>query len=263
MNKYLEKLAFRVSSGQAALAGAIAGGAAGGWSGHRSKEKEIPVGFFKTKKVKKTEAERVLSGIGAGLGGAYLGAAAGLYMHPSTRAYRRQQYQRTGGSGSGRAGNEFTSRTIHDIHADLNMPKGGFKTKTEAKSHFRKTRSQYHPDKHPGKEKEMNERMAKFNRAWDEFEKHPEGFEKLANAYLYKLAAVDFAKVKHIVKQNPAPVVLGTLLGAEGLSSTTRKKNEHEGRFRLRQVRNTMVGVGTGAVAGKVVQEGFKHIKKD
>lgn len=238
-----------------AAKGAVTGAVIGGTLGGLRKKDSVLDNKNEVRTVKRTTAARVASALSGAVTGAYVGTVIGSL----------RDLKRAGGfrGSSGKASNEYTSRTIHDIHSDLSMPKGGFKTKTEAKSHFRKMRSQYHPDKHPGKEKEMNDKMAKFNRAWDEFEKHPQGFTKLANAYLDKIAGLDFSKIKAAVKANPVATGLGAAMGLDGLASTTRKKNEASGKFRLRQLRNTVTGVGAGAVTGKIIQEGYKHFKKN
>jgi hypothetical protein len=257
MNKYLEKVAFKITPAHTAALGALAGGVGGAYVGYKEDYKEVPVSFFRSKRVKLTKEEKVLDGIAAGIGGTVLGASLGAYAHPTFRKQYHSGYYHRQHS----AGNTHTSRAIHDIHQDLGKT-GGFKTKKEATDHFRKARSKLHPDRHPGKEKEMHENMAKLNRAWDEFHSHPEGFTKLANAYLEKIAAIDFNKVKTVIKANPIPTALGTALGADGLLSTTRKKNESQGRFRLRQLRNTVTGAGTGVASGYVAQKALEHVTK-
>jgi hypothetical protein len=264
MNKYLEKVA-KITPGHAMAAGATIGAAIGGYAGYHQKQKKVPTGLFTSRKVDKTNVERVMGGIGGAVLGAYGGAAAGAYAHPATRKgfkeFRQQQYQyrqQYAGGGGRSAGNTRTARTIHNIHEDLGMPKGGFKTKKEATDHFRRARSKAHPDRHGGNHSEM----AKLNRAWDEFQAHPEGFTKLANAYLEKIAGIDINKVKAVVRANPGAVIGGTLGGLEGLSSTTKKKHEGHARFMLRQAKNTAVGVAGGSVAGKFVQEAVKHVSK-
>jgi hypothetical protein len=80
----------------------------------------------------------------------------------------------TGGSGGGGAG-FARHRDVGSIHKDLGTPKGGFKTKAEATKHYRGLAAKHHPDR-GGK----TEDMQRINAAWDEFKKHPDGFEKLA-----------------------------------------------------------------------------------
>lgn len=257
MNKYLEKVAVSVNYMHTMGAGAAVGAGLGAWAGYSEKKKRVPTGWFSSKQVDKTKHERVLSGISGAITGGYAGAALGFYAHPDVRrSYRGYKY-----GGGGAAGNTTTSRTIHDIHADLGMPKGGFKTKAEATAHFRKARSKHHPDRYQGAERERaNERMSKLNRAWDEFQAHPEGFTKLANAYLEKIAKINWAKVQKHVKDNPGAVIGGVLGGIEGGSSTLKLKREGEAKYRLRQVKNAVVGAGFGAATGKLVQTGLQAV---
>lgn len=276
-NKYLEKIA-KFNPFVAWMAGgAAAGGAGGAYMAHHTTHEK----GWNGKERKLSGGERIANGVGGGIAGAYLGgmigAGIGMKRHPKAYkdytgqtdykkayedAYRR--HRGYGGGSSSGAGNTYrSSRTIHDIHKDLDMPAGGFKTKKEATTHFRKMRSKHHPDRYQGPDKEAaNKRMAQLNRSWDEFEKHPDGFTKLANAYLTKLAGVDMKKVVDVVKKNPIPTGLGVIMGAEGLSSTTRKKNEHGGRYHLRQVKNTLMGTATGVGAGYIAQEGLKKVMK-
>lgn len=268
MNKYLEKIArynfaedlkhaYNMAPGATIGLGVGAGlGALDGASRHHYV-------YDKTKKyyVKKerTKVQRILGGIGGTLLGGWAGANIGNFIKPMKYHYGRHSGYHSGG---GKAGNESTGRTIHDIHKDLGAG-AAFKTKSEAKKHFRSMASKYHPDKHEGDKKAWaNEQMAKINRAWDEYNAHPDGFTKLANAYLEKIAGIDVKKIKDIVSRNPGATVGGAIFGAEGLSSTTKKKHEHTSRYRLRQIKNTALGVGTGVVAGKVVQEGLKTVMK-
>lgn len=257
MNKYLEKVA-KLTIGQSTGIGALAGAGLGGFAGYQQKSKRVKTGWFKTKEVKLTQGERILGSIGGALGGAYVGAAAGMVMHPEFKK-RRAEYH-SGGSRS--AGNTRTSRTIRDIHSDIGF-KSAPKTKAEATAHFRRERSKHHPDRYQGPEKsKADERMAKLNRAWDEFQAHPEGFTKLANAYLTKIAAIDVNKIRRIVKANPGAAIGGVLGAIEGGSSTLKLKREGQLKYRLRQTKNTIVGAGFGAATGKFIQEGLKSISK-
>jgi hypothetical protein len=75
-----------------------------------------------------------------------------------------------------------------DILKDFEAPQG-FKTKSEAKSHYRKMMSQYHPDKNPGINPATSQ---KINKAWDDLQK-TEYFEKLAHLFLSKRKGLDRA----------------------------------------------------------------------
>jgi hypothetical protein len=74
------------------------------------------------------------------------------------------------------------------ILKDFEAPKG-FKTKAEAKAHYRKMMSQYHPDKNPGVNPATSQ---KINKAWDDLQK-TEYFEKLAHLFLLKRKGLDHA----------------------------------------------------------------------
>ena len=193
MNKYLEKAA-KLTDVQKfhrlIFTGLGVGAGTGAVVGYRTDEKTVG-----GRKQKLSKFERLGNAASTSLAGAYFGGVgAGLlaprnwknaHTEESARRFRRfrERYQQYRGGGS--AGNTYTSRTIHDIHKDLGVP-SGFKTKSEATRHFRKERSRLHPDKHGG----SHEPSAKLNRAWDEFTAHPQGFTKLANAYLLKIAGL-------------------------------------------------------------------------
>jgi len=82
------------------------------------------------------------------------------------------------------------------------------------------------------------------------------------NKYLEKIAAVDPVKLKAALKANPLAVLGGVIGGSDGLLSTRKLKDEGKLKYRLRQARNTVMGAGTGTIAGKVIQEGLKTVLK-
>ncbi len=224
MNKYLEKCASRFTStvkgvkdNRGALTGAILGGTAGGYFGTKGKVRDSYRGPLRNK----TKTEKILSGItlggvGAVYGGSF-GARKDLYRKfgkdyfKQYRSYYSNYYSNRGYGGHGSSGGSFTrGATIHDIHKDLGTT--GFKTKTEAHTHFRRQASKWHPDKHTGDAKaHATAQMQKINAAWTEYKKHPEGFEKLANSYLEKVSStlsMGFRKGKDLIRNKPltAPI---------------------------------------------------------
>lgn len=265
MNKYLEKVA-RFSQLKNLLKNpevtyAAGGGIIGATAGalpkttydydHRGNMRERKLSTF----------ERGINSVSLGGVGAYVGHNIGRSARASEQFKQAYKDARSGKYSSGGGFSYGRGRSVKDIHADLGAP-SGFKTKMEAKTHYRRTASKYHPDKHPGKTDWANAEMAKVNKAWDDYAKHPDGFEKLANSYLEKLAGLDFNKIKAISRANPGVTVGMALGGADGLVSTTKKSNESNSKYRLRQVRKTVLGAGTGAVAGKLIQEGYKAVSK-
>jgi len=200
MNKYLEKMARMRSLPEFAqtlgtrvnralkkpvVRGRIIGSAVGAVSGgglaySRDKglvyEKGRPkYKTFTTKeKIKRGIAGAISGGISGFMVGDAVGGIKGLKL-------QQKYYQRSPGilqrAASRRSTTtRATSRTIHDIHADLGAPTSGFKTKTEAKTHFRRAVMKHHPDREGG----SVEKMQRINKAWDEYQAHPEGFNKLA-----------------------------------------------------------------------------------
>lgn len=167
-NKYLEKMAG--VNGKAVLIGGGLG-AGLGWVGSTPPKNDQDI---------KAKANRWANTATWGGVGAYL-AARGTYTHDYRNygGYKGSSGGGGGRSGGGGGGGSYRGgfSNIHDLHAKMEMPKGGFKTKAEAKKHFRKMSSKYHPDRHGGDASKMKD----FNQAWQEFEKHPEGFEKLAS----------------------------------------------------------------------------------
>lgn len=257
----------RVTSG---VVGAVSFGYLGGRMGHISDSAKIRAKqteeMFRKARERAEQARK--SGGGAGAGGHH-------YDDPFEDIFKRYRGAGAGRAGGGyggggagaggrSAGNQRTSRTIHDIHKDLGFPSAP-KTKAEAKQHFRRMASKHHPDKHEGaaaKDKASKD-MAKINRAWDEFNSHPEGFTKLANEYLEKIAAkINFKKIQEVAKANPGAVIGGVLGGTEGYGSTLRLKRDNELKFRLRQLKNTTVGAAFGAGTGKIIQEGLKKVSE-
>lgn len=75
-------------------------------------------------------------------------------------------------------------------------------------------------------------------------------------------------KAKHLVaaatqltKSNPGLIVGGVLGGVDGAASTTHQKNESYAKTVLRGIRNTTTGAASGAVVGKAIEMGYKHLK--
>jgi len=112
------------------------------------------------------------------VGGAVLGAYTGA-LFPSGRERIHSVYnhlRRIPGAAPAQA-----IRGHRKILKDLEAPQR-FKTKVEAKAHYRNMMSKYHPDKNP----EVNPETAmKINKAWDDLQK-TEYFEKLAHLFLLK-----------------------------------------------------------------------------
>ncbi len=165
MNKYLEKIANSVSyhpNIKAGLIGAAIGGAAG----------YLPKTKYEDGKVKKrTMKERVIDGtlLGA-VGGGYGAFSFGRFKVNGRNSSSYDNFKR---------GQSYSkARTVHDIHSDLQFPNGGFKTKMEATKHYKKMAMKHHPDR-PGGSDEV---MKKINAAWDDYKKHPDGFQKLASS---------------------------------------------------------------------------------
>lgn len=265
MNRYLEKIAAIDPVKAWVRGGALVGATLGGYSGSH-KTKKVLVSPWRTKEVELTTPERIFHSVAGATTGAIGGIMAGSiianHRHPEQfKAHYREAYKKQY-QGNGGARGSYASRTIHDIHGDLGMPKGGFKTKTEATTHFRKMRSKHHPDraKTDADRVSKNAQMAKLNKAWDEFNKHPEVFTKLANAYLEKIAGLDVGKVKSIIKSHPLSVLFGTLGATDGAISTEKRSKDSELRYRLRQLRKT-VGYGAAGVgAGYVLQRYINQI---
>lgn len=164
MNKYLEKIANFVTYHPSVKAGVI-GAALGGAAGYLPKTK------YEDGKVKnRTRKERVIDG-------ALLGTVGGAHGAFSFGKYKVNGYNSSSYDNFKRGQSYSKARTVHDIHSDLGFPKGGFKTKMEATKHYKKMAMKHHPDR-PGGSDEL---MKKINTAWDEYKKHPDGFEKLAS----------------------------------------------------------------------------------
>lgn len=224
MNKYLEKVAGKFSTlvkdlrdNRGAVSGGVAGAATFGYIGSHGKTRDSM--FSKTRE--KTKAEKIMGGIGGVLSGAYMGAVFGgsrdlikgrgafNEAFKARSGYYKHRGYHYGGGGEGVSSTR--GKTISDIHKDLGAS-SGFKTKSEAQTHFRRQASKWHPDKHIGPTKDQaNKEMQKINSAWTQFKSHPEGFEKLANAYLVKAASMfstGFKKGKDLIRNKPmtAPI---------------------------------------------------------
>ena len=122
--------------------------------------------------VKKTTGERVRTSILAGGMLGLYGASAGSEI--DLRRNAAKFARKHGGSSSGGFRSHFED-TVSSMEKDLGFPKGGFKTKTEATAHFRRTAMKNHPDR-GGKVEDMQ----KINAAWEKYKNHPKGFDKLA-----------------------------------------------------------------------------------
>lgn len=221
-----------------------------------------------------TKTERILGGVVNGLAGGYIGAGIG-HSFDRVRNFNEQMRKArssyggggsdSSGSSSGKsnswddyrryAGASRGARSTDDLHKVLGKP-GGFKTKKEAMDHFRRMRSANHPDRAGGNA----ERMKELNQAWDEYQKHPGGFNKLA--FLMKSAAIDSKKVLDFVKANPATALFTVGGAADGAASATKKPNEAELKYRLRQARNTVGGGLYGGVAGAVTDMAIRRFSK-
>lgn len=272
MNKYLIKAA-RFSEGlkkvknfvtDSRTVGAAVGGSIGAAAGSTQGLKTHEQDFLGNPKRKFTAKERKHHAIAGSITGGVIGGFYGYQVGRGLKGMHGYRQQNNYGGGGGRySGYKHSSRGIDDIYKDLDAT-GQFRTKHEAKTHYRRMASKHHPDRfiNPHEKVQAEKKMSKINAAWDEFHKHPNGFEKLANSYLTKVAAVDWVKAKQFVKENPGATIGAAIFGSEGLSSTTRKHNEHPVRFRLRQIKNTTVGVAAGAGTGKLAQEGFTAIMK-
>jgi hypothetical protein len=174
MNRYLEKIA-RINKPVAI--GSIIGGTLGAANGYFTKS-DIKGNKF----VPRSKEKRILHGIAGGLGGAYLGAMVG-------EGYRVHKIIKDTG---GYATAATRDHNLNSLYKRMGASKP-FKTRKEAVDHFRKVRSMAHPDRKGG----SHERMADINKAWDDFQAHPYGFTKLANAYLMKLAQINFKLNRH------------------------------------------------------------------
>lgn len=156
-NKYLEKIAKLTN-----YAGAAIGGTLGAGLSYSSKRDVTGKKY--------TKSERILNGVSGGLSGAWLGHN----IHAMLRTFRDyKKYKDTYKNGN--PGFKSKTSSIHDLHKDLEMPVGGFKTKAEATRHYKKMAMKNHPDRGGDVEK-----MKKINTAWENYKKHPDGFEKLA-----------------------------------------------------------------------------------
>lgn len=166
----------------------------------------------KYKKRKLSTNERLFrAGVGAVAGGV-IGANMGSDLRNMDLNYKalsinlkkaRKEYNKSRGEwGSwgnyqrSRERNNYSSPLddISGLHKDLEFPSGGFKTKDEAKRHYKKLAMKYHPDRftNPSEKDATSKRMQKINAAWGKYKKHPEGFEKLAsNRYLDFLDFMD------------------------------------------------------------------------
>jgi hypothetical protein len=201
MNKYLEKIAKFGNVGakvnklfdhprSGAWAGAGIGATTMGGLGYGEAKFQQKYGTAEQKKNTKPLVVGAISGALGGFYGARIGHAIGSHrkvIRDSNDYFKNSNFGGQGGSGG------YTSRnsgSIHEIHKDLNI-KTPLKTKTEFKSHIRKQRSAFHPDRYTPGTPEYNqatETMKKINTAHDKFMAHPEGFEKLAsNAYLNRI----------------------------------------------------------------------------
>lgn len=112
------------------------------------------------------------------VGGAMLGAYVGSTVaegRKQTKLLYKTMRQNPGGFPV------RATRGHREILKDFEAPQG-FKTKAEAKTHYRKKMSQYHPDRSPGVNPATSQ---KINKAWDDLQK-TEYFEKLAHLFLLK-----------------------------------------------------------------------------
>lgn len=285
MNKYLEKIAAPIYNdafkavntarrrflngknvGLAGVKRMIGGSAIGGGVGVAANtgtydEWDDNKSRYVTKK--HTTGQRVAGGIAGALLGGFLGANSGRVVANSKfdKKMGASPHRIFGDTKHGRKlediivkakGKSFSApprtrtRNVSDILKDLGAPTGGFKTKEEAKKHFRRAAMKNHPDRGGNVDA-----MQKINKAFDEFQAHPEGFSKLAG-YRY------LSKVVETVKKNPGFTIGGSLGVADGVASTTKQPGESRARFHLRQVRNAAThGLG-GAVAGEILERFIK-----
>lgn len=181
-------------SNKVAAIGALAGGGALGYAGY-SQDADYVTGK------KFTKPQRVKNGVVSALSGSVLGGISGKNFSSNIRSFKilnrafkiRNKATRTSGrwGSSSREGwynHHNAGRTVKDILKDIGAPEGGFKTKAEASKHYKRMAMKHHPDRGGDAEK-----MKKINKAFEEFKKHPDGFEKLAssgNIYLDTIASL-------------------------------------------------------------------------
>lgn len=142
---------------------------------------------------KHTIGDRVVGGIAGGILGGFLGASSaaasasakfnkkigadGRRLFGDTKHGRKMEdlFVKAKSKTTSAPPRGHRTRTVNDILGDLGAPVGGFKTKDEAKKHFRRAAMKNHPDRGGNVEA-----MQKINKAFEEYQAHPEGFNKLA-----------------------------------------------------------------------------------
>ena len=202
-NKYLEKIAFAGSIPKIAFAGSIPkilkdpilvqgslGAGMGGVLGYLVTPKKVMGSNGELRN--RTKADRwknaATTGFVTGVYGAMRGGYTKVIDNAKGDFFKRHQsggfgnkaredfFKRRYGGHNGSAGGAVPP-TQHDSVSDILKGLGAksFKTKSEAKMHFRRAASKAHPDK-GGSTVDMQ----RINSAWDKFQKHPDGFDKLA-----------------------------------------------------------------------------------
>lgn len=200
------------------------------------------------REVKLSTNARIFNGALGALSGGIIGASVGAHLRNEAvnsrinrvinsinKAKDRKADMGSGGSSRFRA----SAKSVSDILKDLGAT--GFKTKSEATAHYKKSAMKFHPDR-PGGDAE---KMKKINAAWDEYKKHPDGFEKLANLYLEKIAsALEWA-------------VRGSVLGSAAGGVTSAMKGNKDFKTILR---DTTLGAAAGGALGAGAYKGVEQV---
>jgi len=211
MNKYLEKIAGkydnqhkymntlfrRYSKGRANLklvgGRALAGSTIGGTLGYGASLPDRGIYDKKNKSFStrpSTTPEKVRVTISGALLGGVFGASSGTKRvirnfenRFNSGTHRAKFHKRFSTAGS----RSYSHRNVSDIMRDMGATPSQFKTKAEATKHYRRQAMKHHPDRGGSRET-----MQKLNDAFEEYKKHPDGFEKLAGyKYLNKIVQLN------------------------------------------------------------------------
>lgn len=163
-NKYLEKAALH-----SVHKWGIGGAAVGSLLGLKTQGNIYDEHEGKIINRKFTTGERIKNSLAGGIFGGYAGLTIGTVRH----ARMSGQYRGHGGEAPPP---RYKTRSMKDIYSDLGAKPGTFRNKSEASRHYKKMAMKHHPDRPGG----SVDTMKKVNTAWDDFKKHPDGFEKLA-----------------------------------------------------------------------------------